>query len=105
MGVGHFETKHHLGHLLTGEGLLDGQGHLLGKHLITGNLIIVHVEDIVYLSTGNDEGMTLHQRIDVEKCVELLVLCALVAGNLTSSNLTEYIHLVIYDLQIYDLRI
>ena len=30
MGVGHFEAQHDLGHLLTGEGCLDGFGHTLG---------------------------------------------------------------------------
>ena len=86
MGVGHFETEYHLGHLLTGEGLADGLGHALGKHLELSNLIIFHVEDVVHFATRNHKGMTLHQRVDVEECVELLVLCALVAGNLTCSN-------------------
>ena len=94
MGVGHFETQHHLGYLLTGKSLLDGEGHLLGKHLLTGNLVVVHIEDVINFPTGDYEGMTLYERIDVEECVELLVLGALVAGNLTSSNLTEDIHII-----------
>jgi hypothetical protein len=36
--------------------------------------------------------VTLDQRIDVEKCVELIVLGALVAGNLASSDFAENIH-------------
>ena len=92
--MGYFETQHHLGYLFAGEGLLDGQGHLFGKHLIAGNLVVVHVEDVIYLAAGNHKGMTLHQRIDVEESIELLVLGALVTGYLTSSNLTEYIHII-----------
>ena len=87
MGMGHFETEYYLGHLLTGERLANGLGHTLGKHLELCNLIILHVEDVVHFATRNHQGVTLHQRIDVEECVELLILCAIVAGNLTSRNL------------------
>ncbi len=90
----HLEAEDDLSHLLTREGLLDGESHALGKYLITGDLIVFHVEDIVYLPTGNHERMTLYQRIDVEKSLELLVLGTFVAENLTSSKLTEYIHII-----------
>ena len=105
MGVRHFEAQHDLSYLFTGEGCLDGFGHTLGEGLITGQLVIVHIEEVIHFATRDHEGVTLHQRVDVEECIELLVLGTLVAGNLTSSNLTEYIHLVIYDLRIYDLQL
>jgi hypothetical protein len=95
MGMGYLETQYHLGNLLTGEGGLHSLGHMFGKYLITGYLIVIHVVDIIYFATGNHEGVTLHQRIDVEECIELLVLGTLVAGNLTSSNLTENIHIIL----------
>ena len=87
MGVGYFEPQYHLGHLLAGESLADGLGHALCKHLITGQLIIIEIEDVIDLTTGNHQRVTLYQRIDVEESIELLVLGTLVTGNLTSSNL------------------
>ena len=92
MCVGHFQSEHDLSDLLTGECLLDGHGHALGKLLITSEFGIVHIEEIVHLTTGNDQRMALHQRIDIEESIELLVLCTLIAGNLTGSNLCENIH-------------
>ena len=91
--VRHFQSEHHLCHLLTGEGALDGFGHALGKDLEGSQLVVVHIKDVVNLTTGNDQRVALAYGVDVEECVELLVLCALVAGNLTCSNLTENIHL------------
>ena len=53
MGVGHFEPQYYLGHLLAGEGFADGLGHALCKHLITGQFIIIEIEDVIDLTTGN----------------------------------------------------
>ena len=92
MCVGHFQSQHHLSHLLTGERFLDSHGHALCKLLITSQFVVIHIEEIVHLTTGNDQCMALHQRIDIEESIELLVLCTLIAGNLTGSNLCENIH-------------
>ena len=92
VSVGHFQSQHHLCHLLTGEGTSDGQRHALGKELERGQFVVVHIKDVIYLAARNHQRVTLHQRINVKECVELLVLCALVARNLTCSNLTENIH-------------
>ena len=47
----------------------------------------IEIEDVIDLTTGNHQRVTLYQRINVEESIELLVLGTLVAGNLTSSNL------------------
>ena len=93
MGMWHLQAEHHLCHLLAGESLLHGYGHALGKLLIAANFGVVHIKDVIYFAAGNHQCVTLHQRIDVQKSVELVVLGTLVAGNLASGNLTEYIHL------------
>ena len=36
--------------------------------------------------------MALRNGIDVEERIEALVFCALVAGNLSSGDLAEYVH-------------
>ena len=90
--MSHLQSQHHLGNLLTREGLLDSNCHTLGKLLITSQLVIIHIKEIVNLTTRNDQCMTLYQRVDIEESIELLILCTLVAGNLASSNLTENIH-------------
>ena len=92
MCVGHLKTQNHLGYLLAREGLLYGQSHTLCKHLITGQLVVVHIEDIVNLTARNHQRVSLYQRVDIKKCIELVVLGALVAGYFASCYSAKDIH-------------
>ena len=96
MCVGHLQTEHCLAHLHTGEGTLDGYSHFLGKHLEGGNLIVVHIEYVVYFSTGNDQRVALHQRVDVKERIEAVVGSTLVARYLTGCDFRKNIHIVLY---------
>jgi hypothetical protein len=86
MCMRHLQTEHHLCHLATGESTLYGNSDALGKLLITSNFIVVHIENIVYLTTGNHQCVPFYQWIDVEESIELLILGAFVTGNLSRSN-------------------
>ena len=82
----HFQPQYCLSYLDAWECALDSHSHFLGENLVLGYLVVVHVEDIVYFAARNYEGMTLHQWVDVEKSIELVVLGALVAGYLASCD-------------------
>ena len=86
MGVCHFKAKHHLCYFAAGECLLDGYGNAFGKLLVAAYLVVVHIEDVINFAAGNHQGVTFHQRVNVEECVELVVLSALVAGYFASSD-------------------
>jgi len=90
--VWHFQSQNHLCHFLTREGLLQGCCHAFGKQLEGGQFLVVHVEDVVHFASGNDEYVSACHGVDVKEGVELLVLGALVAGNLSSGDFAEYIH-------------
>ena len=92
VGMGHFEAEHHLGHLLAGEGCADGFGDTLGEDLKLGQLVVLHVEDVIHFPTRDDQRMGLDDGVDVEESIKLIAFRTLVAGNLTSSNLAENIH-------------
>ena len=92
MSVWHFESEHSLAYLDTWESALDGYSHLLCKHLILGNLVVLHIEDVVHFAARNDECVALHQRVDIEESVELFALSTLIAGNLACGDFREYIH-------------
>ena len=87
--VAHFETDDTLSHLFTWDGLLDGHSHLLGKDLQAGQLLVGEVEDIVHLALRDHQSVALGQRADVQEGIVMLVLCNLVAGNLSCYDFTE----------------
>ena len=86
MGVGHLQTEHGLAHLDAGQHLLDGYGHVLGKHLHVGQFLVREVEDVVDLALGDNQRVAFGQGINVEEGVEVLVFGTLVAGNLSSHD-------------------
>ena len=92
MSVRHFKSQHSLSHLHAWERSLDGNSHFLGKHLETSQFVIVHIEDVIHLTTWDDQCVTLHERIDVEECIKLLVLSTLVGRNLPCCNLSKNTH-------------
>ena len=76
----HLKSEHSLTYLFAREDTLYCHRHLLGKHLESSNLIIFHIEDVVDLTTRNDQRVTFYQRVDVEKSIKLFVLGTLEAG-------------------------
>ena len=80
MGVRNLKAEHGHADLAAGEGLLYCHGHFLGEHYHFGQLVVVHVEKVVNLPARYYERVALGQGVDVEKCVELIVLGAFVAG-------------------------
>lgn len=86
VGMGYFQAEHHLCHLLAREGFAHGQRHTLGKKLELGELVVVHVEDVVDFPAWNDQRVAFLQGVDVEKGVELVALGTLVAGNFASGD-------------------
>ena len=60
MGVGHFQAKYHLCYLAAGEGALDGCCHALGKLLVSGQLVVVHIKEVVNLTAWDDQRVAYH---------------------------------------------
>ena len=71
---------------------------MFGKGLELGNLIVLHVEDIVDLTTGDHQCVAFCHRVDVEESVELVAFGTFVAGNFASSDFTKNVHLDNYAL-------
>ena len=90
MSMRHFQTQDSHSNLLTRKSLSDSQCYLLGKNVHSGQLFIFQIKDIVYLTFRNDQRMSFYQRIDVQKCEELLVLRNFITGNFACYNSTEY---------------
>ena len=42
-------------------------------------IFVTQIEDIIHFLLGNDQRMTFHQRIDVQKRKEFIILCHLIA--------------------------
>lgn len=90
MSMRHFQTQDSHSNLLTRKSLSDSQCYLLGKNVHSGQFFIFQIKDIVYLTFRNDQRMSFYQRIDVQKCEELLVLRNFITGNFACYNSTEY---------------
>jgi hypothetical protein len=88
--VGHFESEDCLANLHAWEGLADGKCHFLGKDLKARYLVVFHIKDIVDLTTRDAKGMALSERVDIEKCIELFVLGALVTWYFALGDFCEY---------------
>ena len=87
VSVGHFESEHHLCHLLAGECRPQSLGYSLGKDLELSDLLIFHVEDVIHFPARNHEDMSFRHGVDIEESIELVALRTLIAGNLASRNL------------------
>lgn len=79
MGMRNLETQHAYTHPLARNGRLNRQRNLLCKSAEARVCSVIEIEDIVILHISrNHESMPLHERIDVEECVEILILRNLV---------------------------
>ena len=83
VGVGHLKTQNGLSYLDAVKHLLLGNGNLLGKKLKVTQFLVSQVKQIVNLTLGDAQNVTLYQRVDVQKCKAVLCLGYLIAGNLT----------------------
>ena len=90
MGVGNLHAQHGHADALAGEGFFECHGHLLGEEVQACEFVVLEVEDIVYLTLGDYEGMSFHHGVDVEEGKVVLVLGHLVAGNLACHDSAEY---------------
>ena len=59
------------------------------------DLVIFHIEDVIHFTTRNDQRVTLYEGIDVEECVELVVLGTLVGGNFSCCYFAKDTHNII----------
>ena len=87
MSMRNLKTQYNLSHFLAWESSLDGLSNLLGENLKLCQVIILHVEDVIYLLAGNHQCMTFADRANVEESIELVAFCTLVARNLSCCNL------------------
>ena len=83
MGVVYVKADDSLRHLLAWEGLLDGCCYVLGKDLHTAYLLVGEVKEVVDLALGHYQGVAGLDGVDVKEGVELVILGALVTGNLS----------------------
>lgn len=67
MGVGHFQADDALTDFAAGHCFADRLGYAFGKELHGCKLVVVKIEDIVYLALGDHEDMTWSDGVDVEK--------------------------------------
>ena len=86
MSVWDLKTEYNLSYLDARESLLDGFGNLLCENLITGDFIIVHIKDVVNLTTWDYQSVTYDKRIDIKKCIEFIVLCTFIAWDFASCD-------------------
>ena len=94
MCVRNFQSNHCFTHLLAREGLFDGTGYLLCKYVHCSQVFIAQIENIVYFLFGHYQCMSLYQRVDIEKCEELVVFRHLVAGDFACDDSAEYLSLI-----------
>ena len=78
--MGYLEAKYGLTYLDAGVCGFDGACNLLGKYLHFAYLFVCKVEEVINLVLGDHQCVSLGQGVDVEECIELVVLCNLVAG-------------------------
>ena len=87
MSMIYLKTEHNLCHFLTGESCFNGTSYPLGKHFKLGQLIIIHVENIVNLPARYNQSVPLCDGINVEKRIELIAFGTFVAWDLPCCNL------------------
>ena len=79
----HFESEHGLSYFHTWECFADGEGYVFCEDLETCYFIVFHIEDVVNFAAWDAECVAFCLWVDVEKCVKLFVLSALVAWYLS----------------------
>ena len=89
MGVGYFHAQHCHADALAGERSLQSLGHLLSKEVQACKLIVLQVEDIVYLTFGNHQGVTLYHGVDIEEGEGLVVFVDFVTGDFAVNDFGE----------------
>ena len=94
----YFQTNHCFTYFLARESLLNGTSHLLGENMHCCQIFIIQIKDIIHFLLGNDQRVPFHQRIDVQKCKELIILRHLIAWYFTCDNSTEYCCHNFYDI-------
>ena len=77
--MGNFKSQCALAHLDARNCLADGDGHLFGKDLQTGYLLVAEVEDVVNLVLWNYQCVAFLQWVDIKEGEVVLVLGNLVA--------------------------
>ena len=90
--VGHLKTKHGLSYLYAVEHLLLGNGYLLGKKLKVTQFLVSQVKQIVNLTLGDAQNVSLYQGVDIQECKAVLCLCNLVSGYLTCNDTAKDCH-------------
>lgn len=81
----HLKTQDTLSHLDTRDSLADSDRHLLGKDLQARDFLVAEIKDIILLALRDYQGMSLLQRIYIEKGKIVLILSNLIARNLASN--------------------
>ena len=84
------KSQYALPHLDTRYCLADGNSHLLGKNLKSSQFVVRQIKDIIHLTLGDHQCMSLLQRTDVQESKILLVFCYLVARNLSCHYSGKY---------------
>lgn len=83
VGMRDFQSEHTYADSLAWYCCLDCKGNFLGESAKSEIGLVVKMEDIIiFYILGDDKGMTLYKRIDVQKSVELVILGYLVRRNL-----------------------
>ena len=91
VGMGNLHAENGHTDPLAGNSLTEGDGHLAGEGRQTGIGLLVQMEDIVILDMlGDDEGMALGQRSDVQEGIEVFVLRTFVGRDLAGGDPGEY---------------
>lgn len=76
-----FQSEHTYADSLAWYCCLDCKGNFLGESAKSEIGLVIKMEDIIiFYILGDDKGMTLYKRIDVQKSVELVILGYLVRG-------------------------
>lgn len=82
MGVRDFKANHSHGDTGAGDGFLDTFGHLFSENHHLSEFFVLDIEDIIVLMLGYHEGMSLGERIDVEKSEETVVFSDFITRDL-----------------------
>ena len=81
VGMWYFKANHGFGHTLAGHSRVNGACHTLGKQLEGDVFLIGQIEQIVYFTLRNDEGVAGCNGVDVEECEMVFILGHFVAGD------------------------
>lgn len=87
VGMRDFKTGDHDTYSEAGYFLAEDAGYALGKYMEMGQVVIVHIKDIIDFHLWDDQGMSKDNRAYIEKGKATVVFSDLVARDFSGDDL------------------